>query len=118
MREQQKKLKEQIRIHKERKMYWANMLKDEMAEKREYTATYEALYDYGKVQMENALKPIKEYYYANPLKFDVYDPHLMHKAKNKFEAKTEQKEKFALSTEHDQALKIVFKEVEAQKREI
>ena len=94
------------------------MLKKEMVENREYTAAYEGLYDYGKIQMENNLKPLKEYYYANPLKFDLYDPHLMHKAKNVVEAKAEQNEKFAVSFEHDQVLKKVFKEVEAQKREI
>jgi hypothetical protein len=32
------------------------------------------LYEYGRVSIENSLKPLKEYYFNNPNDFDSKDP--------------------------------------------
>ena len=60
--------------------YWKNQLCEHKAIGREYTEVYGDLYDYGKIQVENSLKPLKEYYFTNPHAFDIRDPNLMDKA--------------------------------------
>ena len=56
------------------------MLCQEKKYDREYIQVYDDLYDYGKGQLENHLKPLKEYYYHNPHDFSITDADIMDKA--------------------------------------
>jgi len=43
------RLKDHIRLYKERVVYWKNMLCQEKKLDREYIQVYDDLYDYGKI---------------------------------------------------------------------
>lgn len=62
---------------KNRAEYLENILSDYNKIVRQFQEIYEKLYEHSKIKIENALRPIKEWYFQDPEKFDIYDPNLV-----------------------------------------
>lgn len=85
---------------------------------RDYTDVYDELYDYSRVNIENTLRPLKEYYFNNPQNFNPRDPTLMEKALKFAEKMRQKEEKFREVNEREKKLKKIYQEVENLRRNI
>ena len=83
---------------------------------RDYSDVYDELYDYSRVNIENTLRPLKEYYFNNPQNFNPKDHTLMEKALKFAEKMRNKEEKYREVNERERVLKKIFKEVDDFKK--